>query len=322
MLYPIKFHPIFKEKVWGGNKLCTILKKDIKSDKTGESWEISSVPQNLSVVSNGFLKGETIQQLIEKYKQDFVGKKVYNSFGNTFPLLIKFIDASDDLSIQVHPDDKFAKAQHNEDGKSEMWYIVDADKETDIIIGVNKDITKQDYLKVVEQNNLTSILNFEKINKGNAFYIPAGRIHAIMKGTLLAEIQQNSDLTYRIFDWNRKDLYGNYRELHTKLASKVVELKKQENYFIEYNNKKQCDNLVSNNYFTVNFINISEELKKRDLSKQDSFFIYMCIKGSLTIKSNTETISLKAGETVLIPAIIKQVVLFPNEKSELLEIYI
>jgi len=321
MLYPIKFHPIFKEKVWGGNKLHSILKKEIKSDKTGESWEISCVPNNLSVVSNGNLRGATIQELIETYKQNLVGEKVYKVFGNVFPLLIKFIDASDDLSIQVHPDDNFAKKRHKENGKNEMWYIVDADDNTDIIVGVNNDFTKKEYLEVVKENNLKSILNYEKIKKGDVFYIPAGRIHAIMKGTLLAEIQQNSDLTYRIFDWNRKDLKGNYRELHTKLASDVVELKKQDDYFIKYNNQKQNENLVSNNYFTINYMNIDKAVKK-DLSKNDSFFIYMCTKGALTIDYKGEKFNLGMGETILIPASIKQISLLPKSKSELLEVYI
>jgi len=321
MLYPIKFYPIFKEKVWGGNKLKSILNKETKSDKTGESWEISCVPNNLSVVSNGNLRGTTIQELLEIHKQNLVGEKVYKVFGNTFPLLIKFIDASDDLSIQVHPDDNFAKKQHNENGKNEMWYIVDADNNTDIIVGVNNNFTKHEYLEVVKENNLKSILNYEKIKKGDAFYIPAGRIHAIMKGTLLAEIQQNSDLTYRIFDWNRKDLNGNYRELHTKLASEVVELKKQDNYFIKYNRQKENDNLISNNYFTINYLNINKNIKK-DLSKNDSFYIYMCTKGSLEIDYKGKKFNLDMGETILIPASIKHISLLPKCKSELLEIYI
>lgn len=322
MLYPIKFYPIFKDKVWGGSKLQNVLNKKINSDKTGESWEISGVKDNLSIVCNGHLKGLNITELIKKYQYDLVGKKVYERFGDFFPLLIKFIDAKDDLSVQVHPNDDYAKKKHNENGKTEMWYVVDADKDTEMIIGVNKNLTKSEYLKYVNENKVRDILNFEKIEAGDAFYIPAGRIHAIMNGTLLAEIQQNSDLTYRIYDWDRKGLDGKYRELHTEDASEVVNLNKEENYFINYNrNSLNSENLVSSDYFTVNILQI-EGNKNKVYSEIDSFIIYMCIKGSLTIKYNNKDTILDKGETILIPAKIKQIELFPNDKTELLEIYI
>ena len=322
MLYPIKFYPIFKEKVWGGTKLKSVLNKNIKSEKTGESWEISGVKNNLSIVSNGRLEGIDIQELIETYKSDVVGKKTYSKFGNVFPLLIKFIDAKDDLSVQVHPDNIYAKLKHNENGKNEMWYVVDADKGSDMIVGINNNLTKKEYLQYVKGNNIKDILNFEKIKCGDAFDIPAGRIHAIMKGTLLAEIQQNSDLTYRIFDWNRKGLDGEYRELHTEHAAEVVNLNKKDNYFIKYiKDTGNAEKLISNIYFTVNIIQFDNSLK-RGFEKLDSFIIYMCVKGSLKIKYGTSEISLQKGETILIPAIIKQIELKPHEKTELLEIYI
>jgi len=322
MLYPIKFYPIFKDKIWGGTKLKSVLNKKTNSEKTGESWEISGFKDNLSIVSNGKLKGKNIIELIEKYKGDFVGKKVFKDFGIFFPLLIKFIDAEDDLSVQVHPDDVFAKLEHNENGKAEVWYVVDTDENTDMIIGVNKNLTKSEYLQYVNENNIKSILNFEKIKSGDAFYIPAGRIHAIMKGTLLAEIQQNSDLTYRIFDWNRKGLDGKYRELHTELAAEVVNLKKEDNYFIDYlKHSNKPEELVSNSYFTVNVLQV-EKNENRDIIKIDSFIIYMCIDGSLSLKYENEQFDLQKGETILLPAIINSIDLFPKGKTKLLEIYI
>jgi len=323
MLYPIKFNPIFKEKIWGGNKLQTILNKNINSNKTGESWEISGVKDNLSEVINGFLKGKTILDLIDEYKSDFLGKKGYEAFGNSFPLLIKFIDASDDLSVQVHPDDIFAQKKHNENGKNEMWLIVDADNDADIIVGVNRNLSKEEYMQFVERDKVNDILNYEKIKSGDAFYIPAGRIHAIMKGTLLAEIQQSSDLTYRIFDWNRKGLDGKLRELHTEQALEVVDLEKKENYFIDYNQTKSySEKLVSNSYFTVNFLQVRKN-EIKNYSNIDSFVIYMCIDGAFLIKYNKdEELLVKKGETVLIPAIIKKLELITIEKTELIEIYI
>lgn len=319
MLYPIKFNPIFKEKIWGGNKLKTFLNKNIISNKTGESWEISGVNNNLSEVTNGALKGKNILELINTYKSQFLGKKIYKTFGNSFPLLIKFIDASDDLSVQVHPNDDFANKKHNENGKNEMWYIVDAENDASIIVGVNKNLTKKEYIQSIEQNKIKNILNYENIKPGDAFYIPAGRIHAIMKGTLLAEIQQSSDLTYRIFDWNRKGLDGKYRELHTKLATEVVDLQKKEYYFINYNT--EGDNLVTNNYFTVNFLRI-EKNEHKDYTNIDSFIIYMCLKGSFSIKYMNKLILVNKGETILIPAIVNKFELICENRIELLEIYI
>jgi len=322
MLYPIKFNPIFKEKVWGGKKLQTILNKKINSTKTGESWEISGVSKNVSVVNNGFLKGKNIQELINEYKSDFLGKAIYAKFGNVFPLLIKFIDASSDLSVQVHPDDKFAQKEHGENGKNELWYIVNADLDADIVVGVKENLSKERFLNLVEQNKTKDFLNFEKIKVQDAFYIPAGRVHAIMAGTLLAEIQQSSDLTYRIFDWNRRGLDGKFRELHTELASKVVDLQKKDNYFIEYQkNSKFTECLVSNNYFTVNVLNLDGNIKK-DYSKIDSFVVFMCITGSFSIKYNNLDYAVTKGDTFLLPAIINNVELFTNEDVQLLEIFI
>jgi len=322
MLYPLKFNPIFKEKVWGGNRLQTVLNKSITSVKTGESWEISGLPDNLSVVSEGKYSGKNIQDLINIHKSDFLGEKIYKKFGNAFPLLIKFIDADDDLSVQVHPDDDFARKKHNENGKNEIWYILDTMPNSELILGVKKTVTKKEYLKISKNKQFSELLNSERIKTGDAFYIPAGRIHAIMKGVLLAEIQQSSDLTYRIYDWDRKDLNGKYRELHNELASEVVELEKKENYSINYKLIENKAQLISNKYFTVNYLKLSYNIIP-DYSEKDSFIVLMCISGKLQIKHKKINYSLSKGETILIPAIISNEILFVPEKTvELLEIYI
>ena len=321
MLYPFKFNPIFIEKVWGGKKLQTILNKNIYSDKTGESWEISAIKNKVSVVSNGHYSGKNIQELIDIYQADFLGKKVYDNFGKTFPLLIKFIDASDDLSVQVHPDDIFAQKVHKQNGKNEMWFVVDADFDSELILGVKKTLTKPEYIRSVEEKSLSQILNSVKVSSGDALYIPAGRIHAIKKGVLLAEIQQSSDLTYRIYDWDRKDLNGKFRELHNELAVEVVELAVKGNYFIDYNKQEEFNKLVSNQYFSVNYLQLTG-LTKKDYSEIDSFVVLMCITGGFSVSYKDQIINVNKGETILIPAVINTIELNPENHTELLEVYI
>ncbi|MFC2120171.1 type I phosphomannose isomerase catalytic subunit, partial [Bacteroidota bacterium] len=223
MLYPLKFKPIYKEKIWGGKKLSAFLnKKGITSDKCGESWEISAIDKNISVVSNGFLKKNNLLELIEVYMGDLVGDKIFDIYGINFPLLIKFIDAKDKLSLQVHPDDYLAEKRHNSFGKTEMWYVLDADPGSEIITGFNRELTKDEYNSYYNSGKITEILNYEKAEANNAFFIPAGRIHAIGSNILIAEIQQSSDITYRIHDWNRKDSNGKPRKLNTELAIDAI----------------------------------------------------------------------------------------------------
>jgi len=230
-LYPLKFKPIFKDKIWGGNKIKTLLNKDFSPlPNCGESWEISGVQDEISVVSNGFLIGNNLQELIEIYMGDLVGDQVYQKYGIEFPLLIKFIDAHDDLSIQVHPNDKLAMQRHNAYGKTEMWYIIDADRGAKLISGFNTEVTKDAYIKHLENNTLNLILNYEEVKAGDVFFMPAGRVHAIGKGILLTEIQQTSDITYRIYDYNRKGTDGKPRELHTSLALDAIDFKSYDNY--------------------------------------------------------------------------------------------
>jgi len=322
-LYPLKFKEIFKEKIWGSNKLNKLLKKTTDLDKKiGESWEISAVKDNISEVSNGFLAGNNLQEIIEIYMGSVVGEKVYEKFGIEFPLLIKFIDANDVLSIQVHPDDKIAKKRHKAYGKTEMWYIIDAEKDSELISGFNKKTNKDEYNKTLLSGNLKSILNFEKVNKNNVFFIPAGRIHAIGKGIVLAEIQQTSDITYRIYDWGRLDNDGNLRELHTELALDVIDYEYYKNYKTKYKyHKNKTSNIVESEYFKTNILEFDEVIKK-DYNLLDSFVIFMCLEGNFDIEYNKNIENCKKGETILIPAELKNINLIPKIKSKIIEVYI
>lgn len=323
-LYPLKFTPIFKEVLWGGQKLKSVLNKDIpKEKKIGESWEISAIQGNISVVENGFLAGNNLQELIEIYMGDLVGEKVYKKYGLEFPLLIKFIDANDKLSIQVHPDDKLAKKRHNAYGKTEMWYIIDAEPEAELITGFNQPMNKEKYQKYFQENKLPEILNREKVKKADVFFLPAGRVHAIGSGILLAEIQQTSDVTYRIYDWGRVDKNGSPRQLHTQLALDAIDFKKynsyRTDYAMEYN--KSCL-MVDNEYFTTNIIPLNETITA-DYFAIDSFVIYMCIEGQFTIDDKkNDIVTVKTGETALLPAETENVILNPLGKTRIIEVFI
>lgn len=222
MLYPLKFKPILKQTIWGGDKLAYKSKDNKIKESIGESWEISGVQDHISIVSEGALSDNTLEELIEVYMGDLVGDKIYEKFGVEFPLLIKYIDARDNLSIQVHPDDTTAKERHNAYGKTEMWYLVGADPDAELVMGFRKDTTKADYLQSLHNHTLPDLLNTEKVRKGDCFFIPAGTVHAICKGCYIAEIQQTSDITYRIYDYDRRDKNGNPRELHTEDRKSVV----------------------------------------------------------------------------------------------------
>ena len=228
-LYPIKFQPIFKEKIWGGNKLKSVLEKETDGESVGESWEISDIDGDTSIVLNGSLKGESLKSLLKAYTSDLIGKKNYSIFGDKFPLLIKFIDAKTDLSIQLHPNDALAKKRHNSFGKTEMWYVMDADKDSNLIVGFNQKMDSDKYLKHLKNNTLTEILNFDRVKTGDTYFIEVGRVHAIGAGVMLAEIQQTSDITYRVYDWDRVDASGNSRDLHNDLAIDAINFNMKDN---------------------------------------------------------------------------------------------
>ena len=323
MLYPLKFEPIYKYRIWGGKKLKEILNKEDAPEKTGESWEISGVQDNLSVVSNGPLAGNTIQELAEIYMGELLGDHVYEKFGEEFPLLIKLIDANDVLSIQVHPDYKLAKERHQAYGKTEIWYIIEADKGSGLFSGFNRKLDSESYLKHINNGTIKEVLNLETVKAGDVFFIPAGRVHATGAGILFAEIQQTSDITYRIYDWDRIDKDGKARELHTELAIDAMDFQIQDDYKTTYESKVNNTNqILTCDFFTVNIIPLNKVLEK-DYYEIDSFIIYMCMEGSLIIHS-AENVpsSLKKGETVLLPAGLNNIRLEPHGSAIILEVYI
>ena len=321
--YPIKFEPILKEKIWGGEKLAALLNKKSDKNNIGESWEISGVHKDVSIVANGKLKGQSLENLIVIYRDALVGKKVFREFSYEFPLLIKFIDAKEALSIQLHPDDALAKERHNSFGKTEMWYVIQADKSSNLIVGFKKEATSDQYLKHLHNKSLLNILNVDIVQEGDVYFIPTGRVHAIGAGVLLAEIQQTSDITYRIYDWDRKDNKGNYRELHTTNALTAIDYKTQMSYKTVYKETlNDVSEIIDCQYFTTNFISIDKKIKI-DHSDKDSFVIYMCVDGNVAFHYNEDdTEVLKKGETLLIPAILKKFSISSEGKSKLLEVYI
>ena len=322
-LYPLKFIPQYKDKIWGGKKLREFLGKAGASDTVGESWEISGYNDSISVVENGFLAGNDLQELIEVYMGDLVGDKIFDRFGYEFPILIKFIDATEKLSIQVHPNDELALRRYNTHGKTEMWYIIQAEKNSELIVGFNKALDKKTYISHLENKTLDDILNYVKIYAGDVVFLPAGRVHAIGAGVLLAEIQQTSDLTYRIYDFDRLDAAGRPRELHTELAVDAIDYNYYKNIKTEYSCQlNEPSELTKCKYFTVNMLHFNERIE-RDFLSLDSFVIYMCLDGEFNIDYyENETIKIRKGESVLIPAELKNIYLNPLKEARILEIYI
>ena len=323
-LYPLKFTPIFKDKIWGGNKIKSILGKDYGSlPNCGESWELSGDEGNISVVSNGSLAGNSLEELIEIYMGDLVGDHLFETFGTEFPLLIKFIDANDDLSIQVHPDDELARERHNAYGKTEMWYVLQADKGSKLQAGFNQEVNQELYLEKLEKTELTDILNFEEVQAGDVYFIPAGRVHAIGKGILLAEIQQTSDITYRIYDYDRRDDKGNPRELHTDLALDAIDYTLYPEYRTKYEViPNESVELAKCKYFTTNVLELNQTIDK-DYNKLDSFVIFICLEGEVNIETESGIETVQKGETILIPASLEHVQLKPvSASARLLEVYV
>jgi len=322
-LYPLKFEPVLKERIWGGDALVKRYgKKGDSLSKFGESWEISGVSGNLSVVSNGFLAGNNIEELIEVYLGDITGESVYEKFGIEFPLLIKLIEARTDLSIQVHPGNALARERHNAYGKTEMWYILEGDGESRIYTGFAEPITKELYLDALREDRVAELLNVEKAEPGDAFYTPSGRVHAIGAGTLLVEIQQTSDITYRIYDWGRNDAGGKSRDLHTDLALDAIDFSASgKNKIRKELQPNKTETLVSCEFFTVNILNFNKRIA-RDYNLIDSFVIYFCVVGKFRIRWEENTEVVTRGETILLPALIREVILEPEPSARILEIYI
>ena len=272
-LYPFKFQPILKDKIWGGQKLKKQLNKQSNLPNVGESWEISDVEGDTSIVNNGNLKGTSLKQLLKDYGKDILGNHNYETFGTKFPLLIKYIDAKQDLSIQLHPNDELAAKRHNSFGKTEMWYVMQADDDANLIVGFNKKMTPEEYLRHLENKKLTSILNFEKVKEGDTYFIEVGRVHAIGAGVMLAEIQQTSDITYRVYDWDRVDANGNFRELHNDLALDAIDFDMEDNFRVDYGKQPNHSNLmVECPYFKTSYLEVEQNLSKKLMIKIPSLF--------------------------------------------------
>lgn len=323
-LYPLKFKPIFKDKIWGGDKLRTVMGMDFSPlNNCGEAWMLSGVAGNPSIVTNGFLAGNELNELLEVYMYDLVGDEVYEKYGNEFPVLIKLIDSNDWLSIQVHPDDELAARRKIGRGKTEMWYVLGADDKAQLISGFNRKLNQQTYLRHLESKTLPEVMNFERVAAGDVFFMPAGRVHALGPGILLAEIQETSDTTYRIYDWDRVDEQGNSRELHIDEALEAIDFELQDKYRTDYREiPDQSTTLASCEHFTTNLISLEKHALEKDYSALDSFVALLCTSGKTIVQDQTGQYDLAAGELILIPALTEKVLISPLEKTKLLEVHI
>ena len=319
LLYPLQFTPELKEKVWGGSQLVSVLNKEGEGT-LGESWELSSVPGSVSKVANGALQGSLLTDVIAQYKEALVGEHVYKRFGTQFPLLFKFIDASQDLSVQLHPDDTLAQERHNSFGKTEMWYVLNATEEARLILGFQKKLTKETYTKALEAGTITSVLHSEQVTEGASFFIAPGMVHAIGAGVLLAEIQQTSDITYRIYDWDRPDTNGQLRALHTEEALEAINFEANAakiTYIDAVNERillKECP------YFVTNKLWLTEDFAIPKY-QTGSCKVYMCVAGNATIVTDNNRISVVKGQTVLVPACFESYTI-ETKNTTLLEVYI
>lgn len=322
-LYPLLFDPILKEKIWGGTKMETVLGKEILPlTHCGESWEISGLVDDESVVANGFLAENNLNELMEIYMADLVGEHNFEQYGLGFPLLIKFIDARENLSVQVHPDDELAQKKYGQNGKTEMWHVIDADPGGGLFVGFEHEVTPEHFMTAVSNGTLADLLRFYPVKAGDTFMIPAGTVHAIGKGVLLAEIQQPSDITFRIFDWNRVDEHGHSRELHIQEALEAIHFQDNtDDFMISYLPKlNTTEKLVRSPFFNTNVLVFNQPLKK-GYAEIDSFVIYMCLEGHLHLVGDNFNVHIETGDTVLVPAEIEELELIPEHQSKLLEIY-
>ena len=322
-LYPFKFRPVLKEVIWGGNALAERFGKEGKPGaRIGESWEITGMSGESSVVINGFLRGNTLEELSEIYMGDLLGDEVYERFGTEFPLLIKFIDARDTLSIQVHPDDALAGERHHAWGKTEMWYVIDSSPGAVIYTGFRKKTSREEYLEYFNAKKLPELINATPVKPGDAFFIPAGLVHAIGAGVLLTEIQQTSDITYRIYDWDRVDANGRPREMHTELALDAINYESDGTGLIRVDPVPDKPALLAScSYFHTSLLEITSPVIK-DYSLTDSFIIFICTASMVVIECLGHSEELSAGETILIPASADSVTVIPKGKATLLEVYI
>lgn len=322
-MYILKFQEIYKTPLWGGSKIAPFKGKTIAHDTVGESWEISAVAGDESIVINGSDAGMSLSQLVERDGERLLGKHVVERYGKEFPLLIKFIDACDNLSVQVHPDDAMARARHNSFGKTEMWYIVAAEPGAGLYSGFSQAITPEEYCRRVADNTIMNVLQFHPVKGGEVFFLPAGRVHAIGKGVFVAEIQQSSNITYRIYDYDRRDKDGNARELHTRLAQEAIDYQLYDDLLTQYTpQRNEAVQLVNCPYFTTTMLHLDAPVE-RGVACNDSFYIYICIEGSAElVADNGARETLHRGETCLVPAAIGSIKIVPTAEVKVLESYV
>ena len=318
-MYPLVFEPILKDRIWGGTKLETYLgKTGLPTKTTGESWELSGVKGDISVVKNGPYKGKSLTELLESHPESLLGKRLHGQFGTQFPLLFKFLDAREDLSIQVHPNDELAQKRHNSFGKTEMWYVMQADEGARIIVGFKDKSAPEEYLAHLKDKSLITILNEVPVKKGDVFFLETGTIHAIGAGIMIAEIQQTSDITYRVYDWDRVDAQGKSRELHVEQALDAMNYDTTDTQKFYTREENKSNAMVHCPYFTTNFVPLKGSM---GVNKDGgSFTVYICTEGSYSFEAGGEKHDFAKGDTVLVPAAMQEYML--SGEADLLEIYI
>ena len=326
VLYPLKFAPAYFEKIWGGQHVKTILHQDFGDlMNCGEMWLLSGLEGQNSIVCNGDFAGDELNDLIETFMGDLVGEDVFNKYGERFPLLIKIIDPLDNLSIQVHPDDELAQKIGLYNGKTEMWYVMNAEKEAKLVSGFNRDVTPKEFEEAVANKSVEGMLNYVDVHNDDAFFIPARKIHALGAGCMVAEIQQTSDTSYRVYDWDRIDRFGMKRELHIDEALATINFKKEDSGKVSYDKKTKnaTVSLVKCPYFTTNLIKLdTKSALVKDYSELDSFVILMCTEGSFILSYEDGTETVRTGECILIPNVINKVEIISDGECKLLEVYI
>ena len=326
MLYPLKFKPRVKERIWGGHAIVErkgkALSRIDKDKLYGESWDLSSVKGDISVVANGFLKGNNLEEVIEVYMGELVGESNFERYGLEFPLLVKYLDCNDKLSVQVHPNDELAEERHNSFGKTEAWYIADCKPGAAIYLGFKDlNITREEYISAVAESRLEPLLNRVEVKKGDVFFIPAGTVHALGAGIEVVEVQQTSDVTYRIYDWDRVDASGKGRELHTALAVDAIDFEADADLLHkQYNLQRGGEaKVIDSPYFTMVMHDVASK-RVVDRSMLDSFIIYICLSGSVRLSANGAEESLAMGELVLVPAEVDEIC-FEGD-AQLMEVFV
>ncbi|MDR2969637.1 MAG: class I mannose-6-phosphate isomerase [Tannerellaceae bacterium] len=323
MLYPLVFKPILKKMIWGGSAICPFKEIEPVREGIGESWELSHVNGNFSIVAEGALEGRSLDELVGMYGAKLLGHSIMERFGSVFPLLIKFIDAHDDLSIQVHPDDELAMKRHNSFGKTEMWYVIHAEEGASLYSGFKQQIDADEYVRRVKDNTITEVLQRYEVKAGDVFFLPAGRVHAICSGCFIAEVQQTSDITYRIYDYNRKDADGNGRELHTEQAKDAIDYTVYPDYRTHYDPvANETVELAGCKYFTANLLDLDKTIMK-NVEQLDSFIVYICVEGSaVVVDDKFNRLYVCRGETLLVPADTEIIAIAPSPRAKFLEVYI